>query len=330
MIKKVLKHSLTAIPFSAKFPANYVIPLYHSVSDEDLPHLKHVINYKNTIQFEADLDLMSKRFQFVDWNYFKENYNTKQKKPLALLTFDDGLIEFKNIVLPILKRKGIYAINFINPAFINNPEMMFRFKASLILEAFRLKNYKLSPSSLKLLELDRNNPQQIIKKVQSISYVNKEKLDILAIYADVIFEKYQKDHKIYMDFQDLKSVSADGFGIAAHSWDHPYYYELSTSEQLENTQKSINFMKYHGFIEDTFAFPFTDRSVSMAFFDQLFKNNPELKLSFGISGIKQDAFSKNLHRIPMENGFTAKQVLSFESNYFQLKKLFNKNKIARL
>ena len=54
------------------FPLDYCLPLYHSVSDKELPHIKHVIRYKNTKQFEEDLDHLAKNFQFVDWQGFKE------------------------------------------------------------------------------------------------------------------------------------------------------------------------------------------------------------------------------------------------------------------
>ncbi|SFI12768.1 polysaccharide deacetylase family protein [Halpernia frigidisoli] len=329
MLKQNLKKLNKFIPFQAKFPLPFVIPLYHCISDEHLPHLKQVINYKNTKEFEKDLDEMSKKFDFVEWDFFKENYNKSHKKPIAMLTFDDGLIEFKDVVLPVLKRKGIYAINFVNPAFVDNSEMMFRFKASLILEKFKNNNYKVSPSIQKFLNLTKNTREEITGKVQSISYLEKEKLDILSVYSELNFKDYQSKNKIYMSLEDLQLVKNDGFGIAAHSWDHPYYFELSLEQQLENTQKSLDFMTENNFVNDAFAFPFTDHKVSKYFFQKLFDHNENLKLTFGISGIKIDEFPKNLHRIPMENGFSAKEEISFEKNYYQIKNLLNKNILQR-
>lgn len=330
MIKQNLKKLNTFLPLKGKFPLSYAIPLYHSVSDDYLPHLKNVINYKDKKQFERDLDEMLKTFDFVDWDFFKNNYRKPNKKPIALLTFDDGLIDFKETVLPILKRKGIYALNLINPAFVDNNEMMFRFKASLILEKFKNKNYKVSPTIQKLLNLSTNTSEEIQNKVLSISYLEREKLDILSIYAEVNFEDYQRKNKIYMNNEDLLSVKNEGFGIAAHSWDHPYYYELSLNQQIENTQKSLDFMTENNFIDEAFAFPFTDFNVTLEFFKQLFDANKSLKLSFGISGVKLDDFSRNLHRIPMETNFSAAEEISFETNYFYCKKFLNKNNVTRI
>jgi Polysaccharide deacetylase. len=122
--------------FGKSFPLNHFIPVYHTVSDEHLPHLKHIIHYKNIQDFEKDLDFTLKHFQFVNWDEFKDlqTGNFKPKKKIALLTFDDGLREFYDVVAPILERKGIYAINFINPKFIDNKELMFRCKASLVVD----------------------------------------------------------------------------------------------------------------------------------------------------------------------------------------------------
>lgn len=330
MIKKGFKKLNSIFPFSLTFPLPYAIPLYHSVSDEDLPHLKNVISYKNTKEFERDLDFMLRKFNFVDWDHFKNSFDKKNKRPCALLTFDDGLMEFKDVVLPILKRKGIYAVNFINPAFVDNSEMMFRFKTSLLIEKIKTKSYKVPVSVLKLLNADGNSEDEIIKKLLSITWLEQEKLDILAVYLDINFRNYLQKNKIYMNLEDLKHVKNEGFGIAAHSWDHPYYYDLSTDEQLSNTQRSLDYMREHNFVGDTFAFPFTDHNVSMEFFQKLFDGNKNLKFTFGISGLKLDDFPLNLHRIPMENGHTAENEINFESNYFQLKKIFNRNTLKRI
>jgi hypothetical protein len=40
------------------FPLDYCLPLYHTVSDKDLP-ISGMIQYKNTRQFEEDLDYIS-------------------------------------------------------------------------------------------------------------------------------------------------------------------------------------------------------------------------------------------------------------------------------
>ena len=329
MLKSALKTINTFIPFSSQFPLNYMIPVYHVVSNEKLPHVRNIINYKNSYDFEKDLDYLLKRFDFLDWENFKIKHNSKNKKPYALLTFDDGLIEFKEIVVPILMRKGIYAINFINPPFIGNSDMMFRMKASLLIEEISKTSFVWTKSISAFLELKVNSKIEAIAKIKAISYNNRSKLIQLSELIEYDFQEYLKNCKIYMDEKDLSYVKEQGFGIAAHSWNHPYFFDLCVEEQLEEAQKSIDYIRGNNFLSETFAFPFSDMGVKRIFFEKLFEKNEDLKYTFGTSGIKLDDFSKNLHRVAMENGNTAERELNFENNYYKIKSIFNKNLINR-
>ncbi|MDW9382772.1 polysaccharide deacetylase family protein [Chryseobacterium sp. JV558] len=311
------------------FPLDYCLPLYHSVSDRELPHIKHVIRYKTTKQFEEDLDHLSKNFQFVDWQEFKEftSGNFKPKKKIALLTFDDGFREFYDIAAPILERKGIYACNFVNPAFIDNKDMMFRCKASLLADAVERKKTIDSEIYfvLSLKNLDRRFLQ---KKILAINYQEKDTLDWLAEKLEVDFNAYSKEFKPYLSTEELKELTRRGFGISSHSWDHPKYGDLSLKEQMETTDKTFVYLKENGFLYESFAFPFTDFEVQKDFFDELFKNE-EIYCSFGCAGIKLDSVKRNFQRIPMEMGESGEQILKKEMAYFKLKRLINKNTILR-
>lgn len=316
--------------FGKSFPLNYCLPVYHCVSDENLPHIKHVIQYKNTRQFEADIDGLSKHFQWVNWQEFKDftSGNFKTQKKIALLTFDDGFKEFYDIVAPLLERKGIYACNFINPAFIDNKEMMFRCKASLLIEAIESKK-SIHPDVFNSLSLHSNVSKEIIKKeILKISYQEKNILDLLAEKLEIDFKSYLKDHQPYLSTEELKNLTRRGFGISSHSWDHPKYGALSLEEQMESIDKTFAYLKENNFLYESFAFPFTDFGVKNDFFEELFKNK-EIYCSFGAAGIKLDSVRRNYQRIPMEMGESAERILKKEIAYFKLKKLMNKNTIVR-
>jgi hypothetical protein len=312
------------------FPLDYCLPLYHSVSDEELSHIKHVIRYKTTKQFEDDLDYLLKNFQFVDWQEFKAftSGNFKPKKKIALLTFDDGFREFYEVVAPVLERKGIYACNFVNPAFIDNKDMMFRCKASLLADAVE-KNKTIDPEVYRMFSLDNHVEKGILqKKILSVNYQGREVLDELAEKIEVDFKAYSQEHQPYLSSEELKELTRKGFGISSHSWDHPKYGDLSLKEQMETTDKTFAYLKKNGFLYESFAFPFTDFEVKKDFFDELFKNE-EIYCSFGCAGIKLDSVKRNFQRIPMEMGEGGAQIMKKEIAYFRLKKLINKNMIIR-
>ncbi|AZA82600.1 hypothetical protein C1637_25005 [Chryseobacterium lactis] len=312
------------------FPLDYCLPLYHSVSDKDLPHIKHVIDYKSTKQFEEDLDCFSKHFQFVNWEEFKDftSGNFKPKKKIALLTFDDGFGEFYHTIAPILERKGIYACNFVNPAFIDNKDMMFRCKESLLVDAIQ-KVKTINPEVYRLLSLENTVTNETLQKhILKIKYQEKEILEQLAEKLMVDFKAYSKEHSPYLSTEELKKLTDKGFGISSHSWDHPKYKDLSLKQQMETTDKTFTYLKENNFLYESFAFPFTDFGVKRDFFNELFKNE-EIYCSFGCAGVKLDSVKRNFQRIPMEMGESAETILKKEIAYFKLKKLIHKNTIER-
>jgi peptidoglycan/xylan/chitin deacetylase (PgdA/CDA1 family) len=310
------------------YPLDYCIPLYHTVSDGPLPHLKNLYRYKSVKAFEKDLDFLGRQFRFVDWEEFTRYSDTvkRPKKKIALLTFDDGLTEFLDVVAPILERKGIYAINFVNPAFVDQKDLMFRCKASLLAEQLLATEQDLS----KLKEIpgfQLSGKDDLIRYVLATGYKKREELDAIADVIGLNFSDYIKTHKPYLNREELHQLKARGFGIAAHSWDHPYYSELTLNEQIDSTVKSLEYMKLHGFLSDSFAFPFTDFGVSKEFFDRLFSDS-KMTCSFGTAGLKKDSFCRNFQRIPMEDA-DAESALKRELVYWQVKKAFNKNIIIR-
>ncbi|WP_304343393.1 polysaccharide deacetylase family protein [Chryseobacterium koreense] len=310
------------------FPLDYCIPVYHAVSDVEVAHLKHVIHYKKAKDFESDLDELSRLFQFVTWDEFKDFHSGafQPKKKIALLTFDDGLSEFYFNAVPVLLRKGIYAVNFINPKFVENNELMFRGKASVILEKIISAN-SINPEILKLLGISNSEEKTLKKQILKIPFERQELLDQIADLAEVDLEEYVKTQKPYMNLEQLKALNLQGFGISNHGWDHPLYKDLPLSEQIENTQKGAEFLGENQFLTDGFAFPFTDFGVGNSFFDQIFQH--EYYCTFGSAGIKRDSVTKNFQRIPMENGKSASQTLKEEVAYFNLKKMINRNQIVR-
>ncbi|KMQ69457.1 hypothetical protein ACM39_03410 [Chryseobacterium sp. FH2] len=242
---------------------------------------------------------------------------------MALLTFDDGFREFYDIVAPVLERKGIYSINFINPCFIDNQELMFRCKASLIVDKLE-KNKNINPEIYKIL----GSKQDINQHILQIHYSQKEILDRLAKVLEIDFNIFLKKQKPYLNFEQLNTLTRKGFGISSHSWDHPLYNELALDQQLETTRKTFQYLKENNFLYESFAFPFTDFGVNKDFFDVLFKNK-ELFCTFGSAGIKLDSIEKNFQRIPMETNENAGLLIKKEIAYFRVKKIANKNKIVR-
>ena len=286
---------------------NFIIPFYHIVSDEACPHVENLYRFKTIREFEQDLDYLTKQYQPVGADDLDGILAGKYKgKKIMLLTFDDGLRQMHDIVAPILLRRGIPAVFFLNTDFIDNKALMFRYKASLI------KSWGQGTEGTLMA---RNE---------------KELAETIDPSLTLKFEEFLQDYKPYMNTGQIKSLVSQGFTIGAHSCSHPHYEDLSIDEQLSQTFDCMDILKKDFDIEQKlFAFPFTDHGVSRGFFDKVFEGG-KVDFSFGGAGIKNDVHPRQFQRVPMEGwDASAEQILKSEYLYYLLRAPFFKNKIKR-
>ncbi len=116
-------------------PIDVLIPYHHLVADEPVPYIEKLYAFKNSRQFEADLDYLLKYFEPVSLLDVIDHQKRgiKFTKKSFLLTFDDGLRQTYEIVAPILLRKGVSAALFVNPSFVDNKELFYDIKKGALL-----------------------------------------------------------------------------------------------------------------------------------------------------------------------------------------------------
>jgi peptidoglycan/xylan/chitin deacetylase (PgdA/CDA1 family) len=291
-----------------------IFPFYHAVSDEKIIHITHLYKVKTVARFVKDLDLLLKYYHPVSHEDLLESF--RKDKPLQrncfLLSFDDGLREFHDIIAPVLVRKGIPAVCFLNPAFIDNKALFYRYKASILTELFGTKEFDID--------------------VMQIPYSRREVLDELAADQGYDFSEYLLDRQPYLTGSQVEKLISQGFGFGAHSIDHPEYRFISEEEQIRQTRESIQEVcTRFGLNYRLFSFPFTDFGVSATFFEMIFDPlHPIADITFGGAGLKKDIRSEHLQRIPFEEAtLNAKEILTSEYIYYMMKAIAGKNRIKR-
>ena len=309
-----------------------IIPVYHLVSDQSLPHIKHVYHYRNVVDFKTDLEFFLKHYQPISLHNLMSHItgNKPLPKQSFLLTFDDGLREFADVVVPILRSEGVPAVCFVNNNFIDNQDLFFRYKVSLIIEKLESsKDITLFKIVDKLVPLKGKTPLK--GRLLNLNYGHTELINNIGKILGISFSNYLAEKRPYLSTSEIKHMMEQGFEFGAHSLDHPMYNLISLEEQLDQTLTSIEqLQKDFQVPHATFAFPFTDYGVSKTFFDRLQKDTSDLCITFGSAGLKYDSISTNLHRIPMEiPTLTAKEIIHSELLYFLLKAPMGKNRIRR-
>lgn len=327
----VLNACASVVPFAAlrKITGQKVIfPTYHLISDRNVPHVGHLYKIRSEKLFLEDLEFMLRHFKpiTIDELLKWRNGQVRLDKPSFFLSFDDGLREIKDVIAPILIKKGIPAAFFINPAFIGNNEMMFRNKASLLIDLFKRKKINFN-RTFYTTGIGQDN---FIQKVKSVKYQERDILNKLAIASEFSFSDYLKENKPYLESEEIMQLKQQGFHIGAHSLDHPLYEQISLEEQVVQTSESIDFIVNNDFSRlRTFAFPFTDHGVSAALFNKMY-GEIRLDCSFGVAGIKHENYNFHFQRIPMEKSLdSARQIIAAEFIYYILKSPLGKNHIKR-
>jgi len=313
-------------------PPTTLLPYHHTVSDENLLHIKHLYSYKNISEFNNDLDYLLQHFKAISPQDILDSINKYNKLPANsfLLSFDDGFKEVFHIIAPILEAKGIPAIFFINPAFIDNKELFYRCKTSLLINEL-LKN-KHDKALIRLYgnELGLKNPttDKIIYTFKSSKSFTNNSLDILAGKISYSFNDYLVKHLPFVTTEQLKSLHEKGFTIGAHSWDHPSYDDISHSQQIEQTVSSCAYVKTQFNVRKYFSFPYSDANLTQKLFDELVKTDVEL--FFGIQNQKEELQNKMLHRFNAERPeIPLNKQLKGLMTMMAYQKLNNKNKVIR-
>lgn len=285
--------------------AGTLFPYHHLVSDKEVLHIKHLYSYKNISQFKADLDHLLKHLNPVSVNEINESVAAGRSMPKDsfLLTFDDGFREIYEIVAPILFEKGVPAIFFINPAFIDNNELFYRCKISLAIENIlqQRNDHTILSRCCNILSLKNSQKtEDVISAIKKINNLNLDILDQIADVLDLSFTEYLKTEKPFLTTWQIKDLSTSGFTIGAHSWDHPYYDLIPDIEKLSQTIQSANYIadQFHQTIK-TFSFPHSDKGISQSFFNEL-NSLSAPDLLFGIQNQKLEVSNKMLHRFNAE------------------------------
>ncbi len=300
-----------------KSTPSMLLPFYHVVSDQALPHIRNY-PYRNTTQFEAELDFLLRHYRPVALHDLLSE--SPGGKHCFHLSFDDGLRECAEIVAPILMRKGIPATFFVNPAFVGNRKLFHRYKASLL-----LSHSEKFPTKTRLLKQEGIS----FKTLLQTPYHQQNKLDEIARNMELSFDDFLHEQKPYMEVDQLRQLMGQGFTLGAHSWDHPEFWLIGEAEQRNQMVKSLQWLKetLNPTIE-AFAFPYTDTGVADTLIAALHREGV-CRLSFGTAGVKQDTIAGHWQRFACETPLPVATVLKRELVYYHMRRRLGKSYVNR-
>ena len=305
-----------------------IFPFYHAVSDEPLSHMKHLYSLRNSMQFEQDLDYLLKHFEPVSLTeYLKGVSARKIQRPLMVLSFDDGLIQCHEEIRPLLLKKGIPALFFLNNAFIDNRDLFYRYRVSLLLEILPDRSDVEKRAAADILHC---SVSVLRKRLLSLSHVECQLTGQIAALWNYSFGDYMSKSPVYLSSEHIHSMKAEGFEFGSHGTDHPLFSTLNSAEAVEHVRHSLEDLRERYRLEQRyFAFPFTDYGVEDDTIDQLFKEGI-IEAGFGTAGLKEDRWPNYFQRVPMEGlDLNAQRVIRGELNRWRIRRIAGKNHVNR-
>jgi len=304
---RILPTLLSSVPIPlspAILGTPLVIPYYHMVSDEQVPHVKHLYRYRDIRQFTKNLDFFLAHYEPVTLHDLLQHLDGNRSLPRRcfLLTFDDGFREMHDVVAPILKAKGVPATFFLTTGFIDNVNMAHHCKLSLLVEHLaEISSPNLKANVQQILAENRVVGGSIESQMVSIRYAQRHLATEIARVCEYDFGQYLAARQPYLTSEQIRSLLKQGFSIGAHSVDHPLYADLPLKEQIRQTVESIRFLVEHFALDyRAFAFPHSDAGVREEFFKEM-RDKGQLEVSFGTAGMDRHFFPWNLERFRMEN-----------------------------
>lgn len=304
-LKKAFLSASASLPLKYLFKQSGVqllLPYHHVVSDHPLPHIQNLYSYKGRKAFVEDLDWLVENFTPVQPADLAQHFFSGKplSSPSFLLSFDDGYREVYDVIAPVLFQKGVPALFFINPAFIDNRELFYRCKLSLVIEKMK-DDDQLDRSLCQYFNLPPGDSDELHKRILGVDYNNRKVADELGDLAKIDFDSFVQQHQPFLSSEQIIKLSAQGFVFGAHSWNHPRYPLISINEQLDQTERSLQFVRG---LQDNrfqyFAFPHQDKSVSKEFFSQILDREKNLLL-FGLQNQRSENGNRILHRYNAED-----------------------------
>jgi peptidoglycan/xylan/chitin deacetylase (PgdA/CDA1 family) len=295
---------------------NLILPYYHLVSDVENVYVKNLYAYKTTREFTQDLDFLLRHYSPIDLQDLLTQHKSGRpiKANAFLLTFDDGFREVFDVIAPILRQKGVNATFFINSAFVDNQDLCYLNKASLLVEKWRAgRSAGLERRVSDFLRAYGIQGPSVSSGILSVTYSRRHLLDELAALLEVDVQHHLRRDQPYLTTVQIRKLLEMGFTIGGHSIDHPLYALLPIEEQLRETTASVSSLRQaFGLDYGAFAFPHHDNGVSSEFFARL-RETGLVDISFGTAGLVYDSAPNHLQRFSLEKPLdSGERILAFQ------------------
>ncbi|MBN1665610.1 MAG: polysaccharide deacetylase family protein [Anaerolineales bacterium] len=284
---------------------------YHAVSDEPLPHIRHLYPVVPVAEFEAALQYLQERYTFI--SYAQLHAHRLQGQPLPKkavhLSFDDGFALCYQVVRPLLLQYKIPCTFFLTTDWIDNRKMFYRNKASLAIQRLsELEKEQLTSLLARLrVELGQafTSRAELVNWLKGLRNPDEPAIEAVCQALDVDWRAFLAREQPYLTTAQVRQLQRDGFTIGAHTQTHTKLMDLPAERvEAELAGSCARVAEICGAPVVPFSFPHSAWGLNRGLLAGIRASHPEIGLLFDTKGLRQDeAFMVN--RVWAERPLTA-------------------------
>jgi peptidoglycan/xylan/chitin deacetylase (PgdA/CDA1 family) len=205
-------------------PALYVFN-FHRVGNRDECGYNRNLFSCTVEQFREHLAVLKDRFDFVTVDrladFARRGY--AGRRPLALVTFDDGYADNYLLAFPVLKQMEVPAVFFLPTAYVGTRRLLWSDEIAWMLRNSRQATitlpYSTTPYSLSPDGLE-STIRGILRQVRQSRIPTDEQLDAVRQACGGVAPAAAGDRPQFVTWEQVREMAAAGMDIGSHTHTH--------------------------------------------------------------------------------------------------------------
>ena len=245
-------------------PSDTAIIMYHYVRPLEGSRFPRIYG-RAVDEFAHQLDWLSEHFEFCSLSQALDDSVERDgaSRPRAILTFDDGLRDHIDYVLPILVERGIVGCFFPPAKPILSRQMLTVHRIHFLLAVAETPEIVWSRlvellSDIGIVEINLDSLSSThrfgevieiaIKKVlqRVVPKPTRDEISYQLFHEFVGVEEEEFANELYMSVDEVKLLQTEGMDVGSHSRDHEWFSDYSRDEQGEDLEASLSFLETCG------------------------------------------------------------------------------------
>lgn len=198
-------------------------------------------SFWNPIQphtFEALLKYVKKHYTVVNFSELQEASIQKPKKPLLILSFDDGYYDFYEYALPLLVKHGLTANHNIVNVCANKNETIWTEKLNILFEFAKQNtsnfNVEFDSRATNLSDFGGNWMSFYLSIFKEL--LETPKFKRTQIIGDIASQVSFQDERKMMNWDEIRECASNKIEIGSHTFSHD---SLGTISDLASLEREI-------------------------------------------------------------------------------------------